>query len=410
MRLSDSLLLILFLLGMGSAHAQPAALQPFRSEDNRFSFLYPQGWFIESSASQFVLPESVSISNVPLDQRLTNPEALTIQVSFPRLWYDFSLMTGDTPREAVSQILQPLRNNIAPVIIVTPSASGTAQPIQIDQNALEITDFSLGDRSGAYAYGSNTFGPLGFHQINFALIMDVGGSNWVIVTATAADEARVRRYESDIVNIALSMRYDPPPPRYSGNPALPRVYTGPIGLWQRGDIEFFYPENWFVTTSLLLLISNVPTHGMGQIRPEPGQVVAALNGPAEARAAVDVTELGRLCDQGTSTWTARELVSQLLSKVSSAIGNQLQGQGVVLTQPEVRVVNNVEIVYYRMIGTDYEALDMYIDLGNGNIPQMTTVARPGELASFEAILFEIASTFRYTPKPCEQPTPAGESA
>ena len=74
-----------------------------------------------------------------------------------------------------------------------------------------------------------------------------------------------------------------------------------------------------------------------------------------------------------------------------------------MMQPEVVTVGGVEIVYVRQYKAEYETLDMFVDLGEGNIPQMVATTRLGEMAAFEPQLFAIANTFQYTPAPCDEP-------
>ncbi len=68
-----------------------------------------------------------------------------------------------------------------------------------------------------------------------------------------------------------------------------------------------------------------------------------------------------------------------------------------ITQPEVITINGVEMVYFRQIQHDLETLVILVDLGNNNIPMMRAFAVRGEMAQFEDQLFQVASTFRYTP-------------
>src|SRR5262249_17317323 len=138
--------------------------------------------------------------------------------------------------------------------------------------------------------------------------------------------------------------------------------------------------------------------------PDSGQFIAAIQGVSETRASADPTELLNECGGSTSDLTARKLVEKLLSNITATQLDQMKKLGITMTKPEAATVNDVEIVYFRQYQrqSDLEVLSMFIDLGSGYVPAMGITAKKGEMAQFEKQLFAVASTFQYTPKPCDK--------
>ena len=99
---------------------------------------------------------------------------------------------------------------------------------------------------------------MGMDASQLFAVIDLGNEYWVTVSATsfAGGLATIQKYEPVILEILQSMSYTPPPAVYSGNPELPQVYSGLVGIWQRGSIEFYYPEDWYVSNSISVLMSN----------------------------------------------------------------------------------------------------------------------------------------------------------
>jgi hypothetical protein len=94
------------------------------------------------------------------------------------------------------------------------------------------------------------------------------------------------------------------------------------------------------------------------------------------------------------------LVSQILAGSIVEQQDELDEAGVILTEPEVIILNDVVIVYFRQLESEYDTLTMYVDLPNGDVMSVSATALRGELAQFEDQLFAVASTLEYTRKPC----------
>ena len=165
-------------------------------------------------------------------------------------------------------------------------------------------------------------------------------------------------------------------------------------------MKFYYPKEWYLIIQtegeLRPNFSNEPQTLYGL--PGSGQFIAAPLGVIDTRAAAGFG-IGR-CDASLGSLTARKLVDRLLSTEL----DWFKKAGGIVAGPETKTINDVEIVYYREYHNNLEGLVMFIDLGNGNIPSLAVTARKGEMAQFEKQLFAVASTFQYTPKPCNADT------
>lgn len=393
---------------VGQAQARQDALQTFTTEDGAFTFDYPQGWLVEIVNPESETTMSIVVNNLPLEERYDDPQGVSIQFSPPRRSFDLGWASGETPREVVEQSLQfSASMGAAAVAINTPSPSGTSQPLEIDPIDPNIHDFSVEGRPGAYGYIISRFTVMGddVDASQMVFVLDLGNDYWVLGYANsfAGGLPAIQSVENTILELVQTMRYTPPPPVYSGNPDLPQVFSGVVGVWQRGSIEFNYPAEWYVSNTLLVLLSNMPTSILGNVQPEPGQIVVQIQGVSETLSMVDPAELSNQCGDRNVEWTARKLVEQLLGSLPEARLEYFQTAGITLTQPEVVTVDGIEIVYFReyQTPTGNEVLYLFIDLGDSVIPQMIALSKTGEMATFEAQLFDIASTFHYTPRSCE---------
>lgn len=406
------LLLICLPIALIAQDEQPDTIR-FTTDDGSFSFDYPAGWFVEVVDPEFATSTYISIYNLPDDQRDDSPEAITIRMSLPRKYYDFGfdmmlfgIFQGETPAEMVASIV-PNTSNPEDIVFATPSADGTPQPLQFQNSTADIMEFTVNRRPAAYGYSANTNQFQSVDTNRLIVVADVGGDYRVSAVAgsAAGGLATIQQNEVAILHIVESILYSPPATVFSGNPELPQVYSGPVGLFQSGNVEFYYPEDWYISSSIGLGLSNVP-RSLVNSTPASGEFFAVIQGVGETVMSVDPTSTFNLCDpessDETEQWTARELVTELLSSITPAQAQQLENGNITISQPEIVTVEGVEIVYIRQYQNDLEVVAMYIDLGEGNVMSMSAIAHQGELSQYEDQLFAIVGTFQYTPLPCDE--------
>lgn len=379
------------------ALAQEADILTFTTEDQSFSFDYPADWTVEVINPDYPNPR-LSVDNLPLDRRFESPDGVNLQIYLPKRSFLVSPY-GDTPKEAVmGSIAASQEFSIA---VATQMPSSTSQPLQFDSNSPEVGEFLVVGRSAAYAY--NISNVMGIDASYLYIVADLGNDYWVIIagTSVAGGLETIKRYEPLILSLIQSMRYVAPPPAYSGNPDLPQVYSGLIGIWHRGYTTFYYPDDWYVSYPIdTVFISNLPSNPFN-VAPESGQFIALVNGVPETRAFIEPRDVFNQCDTVKDELTARTLTEKMLSNITPAQLEQIADAGITNTQPEVTTVNGKEIVYMRQYQADFEVLSMFIDLGDGNIQSMIVTTKQGEMAQFEEQLFAVAGTFQYEPKPCD---------
>jgi hypothetical protein len=388
------------------AFAQGSETEVFTTEDGSFTFEYPSGWQAEFRDADQIANASLTLYNLPLEELYDSSEGITIQISLPRKFYDFAFMTGNTPSEMVAQAV-PGASPPMEVNFSTPSVDGTPQPLQIEHSSSAVREFMVDERPAAYAYSVMQVMDVDASQL--FIIADLGDDYWVSISALSYKGGleTIQRYEPAILQMVQSMRYTPPPLAYSGNPDLPQVYSGVVGVWRRGSIQFYYPADWHVSNTITVAFSNRQQNLLNTL-PESGQFIAALIGVSETISTVDQTELSNHCNNRSRVWTAREVVAEQLSNITQARLDQLENAGITFTQPEIVTVNGVEIVYMRQYQGEFEALSMVVDVGEGNVLGMSVTTRRGEMVQFEEQLFAVASTFQYTPRPCEEATAASD--
>jgi hypothetical protein len=392
--------LMISVLGFTVVQAQQTENTTYTTEDGTFTFEYPGDWFVEVINPQYGANAHIAMTNLPQDEILSD-EAFMLQLGLPKRPYELGLPNVSSPSEAVQQYLSLYSTQSSSAIeIITPSST-TPQPLTPKSDDPDVIEFESEFVSGAYGYARSQIGAVDASSL--MIVVDVGNDYWVWMSANSLSGGleTLEQNEQAILDIALSMRYTPPPPVYSNSPDLPLVYSGLVGIWQRGTIQFFYPEDWVVSDGIILLLSNTSENlGMNAV-PQAGQVIMVIQGVSETRASVDQTELYNTCGTSTSEWTAREMVSELLGRLTPAQMEQMTQAGITITQPESITINDVEIVYFRQYQGEFEILTMFVDLGNGDVPSVSATTLRGEMTQFEDTLFEIASTFIYTPLPCE---------
>lgn len=402
-------ILLLLAPALISLAAQSEETETFTSSDGNFTFEYPADWFIDTEDEEPFGPfggGQILLTNVE-GSLLDSPDAITVKVALPRKRNNLGmLMTGDTPAEMVANISQTWAESLG-VEIATPSNDGTPQPLEFQGTTADVVEFTIDGRPAAYAYmtSETIASDILFDIGQLILIADMGDDYWVSITAESYNGGveAIQHHEMTILEIAQSMQFTAPPPLISDNPDLPEVFSGDIGVWQRGSIEFSYPEDWYISTFVTVMVSNQEFNSM-DLTPKSGQFIAAIQGVSETIASVDPSELSNFCTEEETEkkeWTAREIVTTTLENITPARAQQFESAGITLSQPEAVIVNDVEIVYFRVYQEDLEVLAMYIDLGDGYVPSMEVYSLQGEMAQYEATLFEVASTFKYTPKPCE---------
>ncbi len=402
--------LFLLIVGGTAALGQQATLKTFTSPDGSFTFFYPANWFLETSEPGpwdmwTDQGGQVILSNLANDKRFDDPDGLMVQVAFPAPRTQYGMMgSGTTPVEIVRSSVRfnPPQANIP---IVTPSSNGTRTPEVLDLRPpdLPITEFTVNGLPAARLI--NSAAAFGVEVSTMLIVVDVGNQHLVSISATSAKGGlkTIKAYEPIVVAIAYTLRYTPPKAVQSGNPDLPQVFSGPVGIWQRGTIKFFYPADWHVINFVTQIIQNTPdTIQANNLK--PGQMQAMIQGPSETRVIVDPSELGNDCGPAKTNVTARSIMQKQLSLLAAQAA-QLKAAEIIVSKPETVTINGKEMVYIRIYQGDFEILTIFIDLGKGDVPTLTAYTRRGEMQKFEKQLFAVAGTFEYTPKPCPTPTP-----
>src|SRR5579859_3643446 len=353
MNLKLAFVVALLFLTITPASAQEAATKTYTTADKTFSFEYPDTWFVEVPNPAPGPGTELSVDNLPLDQRFDSPDGLMLQISLPQKYYELTYGVAPgakTPKDVLAAIVtlsESLAGN-AGIIFGTAAPNETPQPLQLTPHPPDVKEFTVSGRPAAYSY--NIHNEVGIDASSLMVIADLGNDYWVLVTASSFKGGlpTLQKFEATILTIVQSMRFTPPAAINSGNPALPQVFSGLDGIWERGYIQFDYPQDWYVSnpSTGIILISNVQGVVLNTA-PNTGQFIAAVQGVSETRSAVDPAELTRQCDTGNSNWTARTLVAKLVSAMTPAQLDQLNKQGITLTQPEVTSVSGVEIVYLR---------------------------------------------------------------
>jgi hypothetical protein len=409
--LSWPVLVVLLIFLNRPVLGQSPTMQIYTSKDGTFSFEYPVNWAVENIEGGGSYHPIVE--NFASDEDLFAPSSIMIQISLPTKFFAFGFVGGQTPQEMTEQLVS-MSSIGQPTAVdnATPSADGTPQPLQVmPASDPQIIEFAVNGRPAAYGYSIAQMGEMDASQL--IVVVDVGDDYWVTLSSASprGGLATVKNNEASVLQIAQSLRFTALPPVDSGNPDLPQLYSGSVGIWQRGSIEFSYPADWYVSNVLVVAFSNKQGNLLN-VAPVSGQFIASVNGVSETRSAVDQTEVMNNCNTPKTSWTARKLVTQLVNQILPAHLEELTKAGISITQPEVVTINGVEIVYLRQYQGDTETLSIYVDLGGGNIPSMGVSAVRGEMAQFEDQLFEVASTFRYTPKipdTCLSATPQDDS-
>jgi hypothetical protein len=336
---------------------------------------------------------------MPLEQRFESADAINLQITLPTQSFLVGYSPNKTPKEAVGAAVH---SSVLPPSIdfATPLANQTPQPLELQPSSPDVSEFTVDGRSSAYAYSSSQV--MGADASQMVIIVDIGDGRWVSISATSfkGGLVTIKRYQPIIIALVQSMHYEPPIAVYSGNPDLPQVYSGLVGIWQRGYITFYYPQDWYAFNFGTVGFSNKAENVINTM-PQPGQFIATVQGVSETTASADPGELFNQCDIVKRDLTARTLVEKMLGNITSAQLEQIKNAGIIMTQPEVMTVNSKEIVYLRQYQDDYEVLAMFIDLGGGNITSMSVTTKQGEMVQFEEQLFAVAGTFQYEPKPCD---------
>lgn len=373
--------LFLLLVPISSVLAQTPE-QLFTSQDGMFSFKYPTGWLVETvNADQGPAGMSFVVDNLPLEGRFENPDGLSIQIYFPQQRAAFAAVGGGT---TPVQILNRAKNLMS-ITPTTPQAQD--QIIEFTVNGLPAARLTI------------QYSAAGIDVSMMEVVLDVGNDYLVIanVTSFKGGITTIRKYESVVVAIAETIRYALKTVT-SGNADLPQVYSGKVGIWQRGTIKFYYPANWVVYVMGTQILQNT-SEPVNSNAPKAGQVVAMIQGPSETRASVDPNELSNQCGTARSDWTARKIVEKALTLSASQL-QQLKDKGITISKPIAVTMNGKEIIYLYVYQGDVANLQIFVDLGNGNVPELSAFAKRGEMGQFEKQLLAIAATFEYTPNPC----------
>jgi hypothetical protein len=406
MRLKSSIVLFLLSLLMSiPISAQDSPKKTFTTDDKTFSFDIPQDWTVEVINPEYGPNANLAVSNLPLDQTFESIDGLSLQISLPAPSFQiggFSGKTFKTPKEAVEQTL-PANSQVGDIDFTTPSSDSTPQPLNFQPSVPEVKAFEVNGLPAAYGY--STLSSFGVTVSQMSIVADLGNDYWVSISATSFKGGlpTIQKNEAAILDIVKSMHYVQSEAVSSGNAELPQVYSGLVGIWQRGYIKFFYPDDWYVSTPAVgvILISNKAQNVMNA-QPESGQFFVQINGVAETRSSLDPAHMFGDCQSIGDEITAKEFVEKMLSTVTASRAEQLKQAGITLTQPEITTVNGKQMVYLWQYQGDIEVLSLYIDLGHGNIESIAMYAKKGEGGQFEKRLLEVAATFEYTPKPCDQ--------
>lgn len=360
--------MLFLLLAIGfTVTAQEAGYSTFTTDDGSFSFEYPSDWYIEIVNADSSNPHIV-IDNLPSDERYDREESIFLQVFPPKKSFDIVLTNASTPLEVIKQ-------------------SGASQ---------DTGEISVGDISIAYGYLIFETDIIDASQLT--VIADLGSDYWVFGTVGSFSGGlqTLRENESIILDIFQTMTHTPPLPAVGDNPDLPQAYSGLVGIWQYGSIEISLPADWYITNIYTVMFSNEEGRLLNQ-QPTSGRFIAAINGSEETKASVDIEAMGDHCNTRGIQWTAEGIVNEILNSIT--LEQEIE-RGIVLTEPEQHIVNGIEIITLYQYQDAYETWALFVDMGNNEVITISVLGLRGEIAQFEDQLLKVASTIRYTRKPC----------
>ncbi len=256
------IVIVILLCFASPLFAQEPATQTFTSKDGTFSFEYPVEWSAQEPENSSP-PNQILISKLPGEENVSSADGLFVIISPPVKYYSIPLSKAQTPKESIeasivwTRMAETLRNANAdhPIITVDGTPMPTPNTFQPLPTPSQIIEFTVNGRLAAYS--TIVVQTSGLDSSTLIIVVDVGDDFWVTLTATSmmGDLATIQKNEAIVLQIAQSLHYTLPPVN-SGNLNLPRVYSGPDGGWNFGTVEFYYPNDWYISSSLILTFSN----------------------------------------------------------------------------------------------------------------------------------------------------------
>lgn len=376
-----------------------ASIKTFVSADGSFSFIYPADWDLKLPVSNLgPLTDRITLSNLPTEASPESPSGIQIQIALPQKKAFYALTNGNMTPSALVRASVASGKLAAPITFGTPPADGTPELLDLQPVEAAITEFSVNGYPAASIIDQNI--RFSLETCLMLVVIDVGNDDLVAVWVNSAKAGIdvVKANEGLILAIVQSIRYAPKAV-YSGNPDLPQVYSGPIGVWQRGTGRFYYPANWIVFTFASQIIQNSPDH-VDLNAPKSGQMIAVIEGPAELQAGFNIGALLDLCSTQHLNLTASALAEKILKTYSDRLA-QAKDTSVTLSQAASTTINAKPIAYFYLSQADFENLIILVDPGQDNILAIMAIARKDEMRQFEKQLLGIAGTFEYVPNPCQ---------
>src|SRR6185369_1548175 len=115
----------------------------------------------------------IMVSSEALTQPFPSPDAVRLGISLPQKYYQMEEAGAQTPRDYIASWLSDAVKTSSTIIFATPSASGTPQPLQLEFNPPDVTDFMTNGRPGAYGYKLRSAG-----DGELGIVADLGNDYW----------------------------------------------------------------------------------------------------------------------------------------------------------------------------------------------------------------------------------------
>lgn len=386
--------------GCASEQTVQQEIETYTSPNGEVSFQYPSNWVMIGDGNN----GTIIFDNPPIEQR-TPDTRYTVEITLPEDVSQLSMQGfGSTPSEILHE---QIRLSYAFEELMKYSAENPGQAMTAEREAyveqivgvrtnfVDIVKTPIGEWTAARALYNS------FSGFSLNIVIDVGNDQIMMVSGDADTQPILLDNEQTIIALAESIRYIPLELQESGNPDLPRVFSGHVGALGLGELTFFYPEDWYVIPLGPFIQNSLDQ--LDQRHLEPGQMQIAFIAPELIRLLYTKGEATPDCEATISGVTAESILQDIFADASGQM-ELLAIDTVTLGDIETAQFGDHAVAYVAITEAEFtrDVRIVIIDQGQGDFIGLMVFTANGEMAQYWERVANMVATFEYTPTPCPE--------